>query len=111
MLMSQYVVHRDARFFEEPERFLPERWLDGRLARELPRFAYFPFGGGQHQCIGTSFALVEANLLLGTLAQRLSLQLVPGHRVEPQAVITLRPRYGIRMTVTRVQSARAAAAP
>jgi cytochrome P450 len=109
--VSQYVVQRDPRFFDEPDAFRPERWLEGRLARELPRFAYFPFGGGQRQCIGSTFAQVEANLLLGTLAQRLRLSLVPGHRVEPQAVVTLRPRYGIRMRVTRPQSDPAAPAP
>jgi cytochrome P450 len=111
VLMSQYVVQRDARFFDQPDAFRPERWLDGRLARELPRFAYFPFGGGQRQCIGLTFAEVEAKLLLGTLAQHVSLRLVPGHSVTPQAVITLRPRYGIRMTVTRTGSDRAAPAP
>jgi cytochrome P450 len=110
VLMSQYVVQRDPRFFEHPDEFRPERWLDGRLARDLPRFAYFPFGGGQRQCIGNTFALVETNLVLGALAQRVHLHLVAGHPVEPQAVVTLRPRYGIRMTVTRTQSARAAAA-
>jgi cytochrome P450 len=111
VLMSQYVVQRDRRWFDEPDSFLPERWLDGGLVRELPRFAYFPFGGGQRQCIGNTFAQVEANLLLGTLAQRVQLRLVPGHPVVPQAVVTLRPRYGIRMTVTRAQADRAAAAP
>jgi cytochrome P450 len=105
VLMSPYVIQRDPRFFDQPDAFLPERWLGGRLARELPRFAYFPFGGGQRQCIGSSFAEVEARLLLATLAQRVRLRLVPGHPVEPQAVITLRPRNGIRMTVTRVARA------
>jgi cytochrome P450 len=109
VLMSQYVIQRDARFFDDPDRFLPERWLDGRLARELPRFAYFPFGGGQRQCIGSTFAEVEAKLILASLTQRVRLTLVPGHPVEPQAVVTLRPRYGIRMTITRAD--RAAATP
>jgi cytochrome P450 len=109
VLVSQYVVQRDARWFDEPDSFLPERWLDGRLARELPRFAYFPFGGGQRQCIGSTFAQVEANLLLAIIAQRVRLRLVAGHPVEPQAVVTLRPRQGIRMTIT--PAVRAAGAP
>jgi cytochrome P450 len=111
VLISQYVVQRDPRFFADPNAFVPERWLDGRLIRELPRFAYFPFGGGQRQCIGNTFAQVEANLLLGILAQHVRVRLVADHPVEPQAVITLRPRYGIRMTVSRAESDRAAAAP
>jgi cytochrome P450 len=111
VLISQYVIQRDPRWFCEPDAFLPERWLDGTLARDLPRFAYFPFGGGQRQCIGSTFAQVEANLLLAVLAQRVRLRLVPGHSVQPQAVITLRPRSGIRMTVTRARSDRAAGAP
>jgi cytochrome P450 len=110
VLISQYVVQRDPRWFDQPDSFVPERWLDGRLARGLPRFAYFPFGGGQRQCIGTTFAQVEANLLLAILAQQVRLRLLPGHRVEPRAVVTLRPHYGIRMTVTRARSGRAAAA-
>jgi cytochrome P450 len=64
--------------------------------KRLPRFAYFPFGGGPRQCIGNSFALMEATLLLATIAQRFRIRLVPGHRVVPMPSITLRPRYGIR---------------
>ena len=64
--------------------------------KRLPRFAYFPFGGGPRQCIGNSFALMEATLLLAAIAQRFRVRLVPGHEVVPMATITLRPRYGIR---------------
>lgn len=99
VLISQWVMQRDTRYFDDPTAFRPERWLDGRLARELPRFAYFPFGGGQRQCIGNTFALLEANLVLATLLQRVRPRLVPGHPIEPFAVITLRPRFGIRMTL------------
>jgi cytochrome P450 len=109
VLISQYVVQRDPRWFDEPDSFRPERWLDGRLIHELPRFAYFPFGGGQRQCIGSTFALVEANLLLAIIAQRVRLRLVDAHPVEPQAVVTLRPRHGIRMTIT--PAGRAAGVP
>ena len=99
LLMSPWVVQRDRRWFADPQAFCPERWLDGRLARELPHFAYFPFGGGQRQCIGATFAQLEINLVLATLLQRVRLALEPGHPIEPLAVITLRPKYGIRMRV------------
>ena len=92
---AQWVVHRDARWFDEPKRFLPERW-EGDLAKRLPRFAYFPFGGGPRQCIGNSFALMEATLILATIAQKFRFKLVEGHPVKPLASITLRPQRGIR---------------
>ena len=92
---AQWVVHRDARWFEEPKRFLPERW-EGDLTKRLPRFAYFPFGGGPRQCIGNSFALMEATLILATIAQKFRFKLVEGHPVKPLASITLRPQRGIR---------------
>jgi cytochrome P450 len=92
---SQWVVQRDPRWFDAPLEFRPERWEDG-LARRLPRFAYFPFGGGPRQCIGNAFALMEAALILSTVAQRFRFELEPSHKVEPLASITLRPRNGIR---------------
>lgn len=98
LYFSQWVVHRDPRYFEDPEAFRPERWADG-LARRLPRFAYFPFGGGPRACIGSAFATMEAALVLATLAQRFRFALAPGHRVAPRASITLRPRYGMSMKV------------
>jgi cytochrome P450 len=91
-----WVVHRDRRWFEEPEAFRPERWA-GDLAQRLPRFAYFPFGGGPRQCIGNSFAQMEAVLVLAAIAQRFRLSLIPGQRVTPTPYITLRPEPGIRM--------------
>jgi cytochrome P450 len=96
--LSQWVVHRDPRWYESPEEFRPERW-EGDLLKRLPRFAYFPFGGGPRQCIGNSFALMEAALLLATIAQKFRLGLVPGQVVVPLASITLRPRHGIRVTM------------
>jgi cytochrome P450 len=94
--LAPYVVHRDARFWPEPDVFDPERFTpEAKAAR--PRFAYFPFGGGARSCIGEPFAWMEGVLLLATLGQRWRLRLAPGHRVEPQALITLRPRYGMRM--------------
>ena len=98
LLMSQWLIHHDARFYEAPWEFRPERWLDGSLARQLPRFAYFPFGGGQRQCIGNAFAQLEATLILACIAQRPRLALAPDQRIELQALITLRPKYGMRMT-------------
>jgi cytochrome P450 len=99
LLMSQWLTHHDARFFDEPWTFQPERWLDGSLVKRLPRLAYFPFGGGQRQCIGSAFAQLEAALVLACLAQRTSLDLVDDQRIATQALITLRPKYGLRMTV------------
>jgi len=95
---AQWVVHRDPRWYDAPLEFRPERWENG-LARQLPRFAYFPFGGGPRQCIGNSFALMEASVVLAIVAQRYRLRLVPGHPVVPFASITLRPRHGIRVTL------------
>jgi cytochrome P450 len=93
---AQWSVHHDPRFYDEPEAFRPERWADG-LARRLPRFAYFPFGGGPRLCIGNAFAMMEATLLLATIAQRFRPRLVPGHPVVPVPSLTLRPEHGMRM--------------
>lgn len=100
VIISQAVAHHNPRWFPEPERFDPERWTPE--AQELrPRFSYFPFGTGPRVCIGESFAWMEGVLLLATLAQRWRARLVPGHPVTPQPMITLRPRYGMRMTLER----------
>jgi cytochrome P450 len=95
-----WVVHRDARWFEEPAAFRPDRWAKD-LAQRLPRFAYFPFGGGPRQCIGNGFALMEAILILATIAQRFRLSLVPGQRITPTPYVTLRPEPGIRVQLAR----------
>jgi cytochrome P450 len=96
VFMSQYIMHRDPRYFPDPERFDPERWRPEAKASR-PRFSYFPFGGGARQCIGESFAWMEGILILATLGRRWLLKHVPGHRVEPQPLITLRPKYGMQM--------------
>ena len=96
VVLSQWLTHRDPRWFPEPERFAPDRWTEEFEAR-LPRFAYFPFGGGPRVCIGAGFAMMEAILLLATLAKRFRLRLTPGQTIEPMPSITLRPKYGIRM--------------
>ena len=97
-LMSQWVMHRDPCYHENPQRFDPDRWT-AEYTKALPRFAYFPFGGGPRQCIGAGFAMAEACLLLAALAQRFRMDLAPGQRVEPYASITLRPKEGIRMSL------------
>lgn len=98
VLMSQFITHRDARFFPDPLRFDPERFSPDAKARRA-KFTYFPFGAGTRQCIGESFAWMESVLLLATLAQKWKLKLIPGHRVEPEPLITLRPKFGMRMQV------------
>jgi cytochrome P450 len=100
LVMSPYIIQRDARFYTEPERFDPDRWTPAFKA-SLPRFAYFPFGGGPRQCIGESFAWMELVLVVATVAQRWNLRLAPGHPVETQPLITLRAKHGMRMTVSR----------
>jgi cytochrome P450 len=98
VLMSQYITHRDSRFFPDPLRFDPERFTPEGKSRRT-KLTYFPFGAGVRQCIGESFACMEGVLLLATIAQKWKLSLVPGHRVEPEPLITLRPKYGMRMQV------------
>jgi len=101
VLVSQYVIQRDPRFWDNPEGFDPERFAPER-SENRPRYAYFPFGGGPRQCIGNEFALMEATLVLATIAQKYRLHLVPGHSVEPYPIFTLRPRHGVLMTVHKV---------
>jgi cytochrome P450 len=99
LVMSQWIVQRDARWFDAPEAFRPERW-ENDLAKRLPRYAYFPFGGGPRLCIGNTFAMMEATLLLATIAQRFRFRLAPGASVKPMLSVTLRPAEGIHMTVS-----------
>ena len=93
---AQWVIHRDARWFDAALEFRPQRWENG-LAKQLPRFAYFPFGGGPRQCIGNTFALMEASVVLATVGQRFRFALAPDHKVTPLASITLRPKNGIQV--------------
>lgn len=96
VLLSPFVTHRDPRWFADPESFRPERWLTEDPER--PKFAYFPFGGGARVCIGERFAGMEGILLVAAIAQKWTFDLLPGHPVQPQAQITLRPKFGMKMT-------------
>ena len=99
-----WVLHRLPAIWDDPERFNPDRFSLENSANR-PKFAYLPFGAGPRQCIGNQFALIEAQLIVATLAQQYRLRLVPGHRVEPQPLITLRPRFGMSMVIDRRMSA------
>jgi cytochrome P450 len=100
VFIFQSLTQRDPRFFSNPDAFDPERWREDpvRLGK-IPRFAYFPFGAGPRVCVGASFAMLEATLLLAMVQQKFQLRLVPGHPVQPIASVTLRPKHGIRVTV------------
>ncbi|MBD2489167.1 cytochrome P450 [Aulosira sp. FACHB-615] len=95
LIVSQWAMHRDGRYFSEPELFQPERWAND-MEKQLPRGVYFPFGDGPRVCIGKSFALMEAVLLLATIAQKFQLDLVSDQNIELQISITLRARHGIQ---------------
>ena len=98
VLIVPWLLHRKASLWDQPHRFNPDRFTT-----EPPRFSYIPFGAGQRICIGAAFAMTEAILILTTIAQRYRLRLKPGHPIEPQGLITLRPRYGMPMTLQRRQ--------
>jgi cytochrome P450 len=100
VLMSQYVMHRDERYYQDPTHFDPERWTtEARDSR--PTYSYFPFGGGPRRCVGEGFAWMEGILLISSLARNWRMRLVPNHPVETRPVITLRPKHGMRMTLSR----------
>jgi len=102
-------MHRDPRYFPEPEKFDPDRWLSER-SQKLPRFAYFPFGGGPRQCIGNSFAMMETTLLLAAIAQRFQFRAVSADPIIAAPSFTLRPKHGIRMTLQARQGSTPATA-
>jgi cytochrome P450 len=102
--VNTYAMHRDKRFFDDPERFDPGRFAPGWEER-IPRFAYLPFGGGPRVCIGNGFAMMEARLILATIAQRCRLVLEPGQTVQPVQLVTVRPRGGLPMRVELRQRA------
>ena len=100
VLMCQHVTHRDKRYFMEPLRFNPDRWTE-EFSEHLPKFAYFPFGGGSRQCIGDRFAFMEAVLVIATIARKWKLRLAAGHPAVPAPLFTLRPKYGLRVIAIR----------
>jgi cytochrome P450 len=105
ILMSQWVVQRDPRWYESPEEFRPERWLVGpeglALVQRLPRYAYFPFSGGPRLCIGNTFAMMVTVLVLATLSQHYRFTLAPGQVIEGLPSFTLRPRNGLLAVLAR----------
>ena len=110
VIVPIYALHHDERYWPDPERYDPTRFLPENT-RGRHRSSYLPFGGGRRICIGTSFALMEATLITAMMSQRFVYDLVPGHPVEPEATLTLRPRHGIRMIARpRVRDELAAAA-
>jgi cytochrome P450 len=100
VFMPQWTIHRDPRWFDDPESFRPERWARG-LQEQIHRYAYFPFGGGPRICIGNNFALMESALLLATIARRFRLRLAPDAVVTPLPSMTLRPSHGVKVVVAR----------
>ncbi len=97
VLLSPYITHRDARFWDEPEHFIPERWDVHSVKEAGQRYTYFPFGGGARRCIGEGFAWTESVLLLATLSRTWRLNLLPDQKIGMSAMITLRPKFGMRM--------------
>ncbi len=97
LIISPYVVHRDQELWPEAEAFKPERFLGDAV----PRFGYLPFGGGPRLCIGNTFALVEGALILATVAQRYRLLAEPGHAVQAEPLVTLRPKGGLHLRLER----------
>jgi len=102
VFILQWRTQRDPRFFPDPDRFDPERWREDPVrSAKIPRFAYFPFGGGPRVCVGAAFAMMEATLLLVMIQQKYRLEVVPEHPIEIFASVTLRPKHGIRVTLQR----------
>jgi cytochrome P450 len=100
VILCQFITHRHPAFWENPEGFDPERFTPERVALR-PRYAYFPFLGGPHQCIGNDFAMMEAVLVVATIAQSFRLELIPGHVAGLDTIFTLRPKGGVWMMLHR----------
>jgi cytochrome P450 len=98
IVMSPWLTHRDARYFEAPDEFRPQRWTR-RFEAQLPRFAYFPFGGGARKCIGANLARMEAALMLATVIQQIGMRPAPGFKLDLVPCINLQPRTGIQMVL------------
>ncbi len=101
VIISPYITHRDARFWENADEFIPERWETQSIKEAGQKFIYFPFSRGVRSCIGESFAWMEGVLLIATLAQKWKLRLVPEQKVELKPLMTLRPKYGMKMAIEK----------
>ena len=104
LALSPYITHRNPAYWDDPERFDPDRMKETKASLRRP-FAYFPFGGGPRLCIGHNMAMLEAQLIIGTIAQRFDMRLVEGHQVVPERLFVLRPRGGLPMTIHRLPAA------
>ena len=104
LALSPYITHRNPKYWDDPERFDPERMRETKASLRRP-FAYFPFGGGPRLCIGHNMAMLEAQLIIGTVAQRFDLRVVEGTQVVPERLFVLRPRGGLPMTIHRTPAA------
>ena len=100
IFMSQYVIQRDAKYYSDPLEFRPARW-ENDFIRSIPKFAYYPFGGGPRLCIGEGFAWLEGVLVLATILSGWKMKLVQNGAVKPDPLITLRPKNGLKMILEK----------
>jgi cytochrome P450 len=103
VIISPYVTQRDARFWENADEFIPERWNEQSIKEAGQKFIYFPFSRGVRSCIGESFAWMEGILLIAALAQNWKLKLMPEQKVALNPLMTLRPKYGMKMKIEKRQ--------
>jgi cytochrome P450 len=99
VITSQYIIHRDERYWPHADKFIPERWLDEQVQAVRPKFAYFPFGGGGRICIGDAFAWAEGVLILAVMARRWRFEAAQGQVIALNPTVTLRPKHGLKMIV------------
>ena len=100
VILSQYLAHHDSRYFQDPERFYPERWTK-EFRVSIPRFSYFPFGGGPRSCIGEPLAWMEGIIILATVLKKWKITLEDKRNIEVQPLVTLRPKFGIKMRLQK----------
>jgi len=103
VLVSPYVLHRDPSHYPNPEQFDPERFNEEN-SKSIGKYAYLPFGGGPRVCVGNSFAMMELQIAVATIAQHYQLELIPNQQIEPEPLVTMRPKYGIHMRLVARQS-------
>jgi cytochrome P450 len=98
--LCQYTMHRDSRYYPDPEKFDPERWTPEEINKR-PKYSYFPFGGGKRRCIGEEFAMTEGIIVLATIARQWQLRRDNTETIELEPLITLRPKNGMKMTLKK----------